>query len=364
LAVAPVAAVGPYDQYDVTGGDATSYVTFNDIVLSDSASKIVASIKVDSLGTTPRIGIRVQQNASYFQAVSNGNAIVYLKQDTSFINSLIASANYGDRVNYNTGGTPFAIAAGDVIEITLKRYLLEKHGWEAYVVNKSTGVFISAQQYGVQPSNICNNPANVGLILADGKYTILDYSVISQDGEGAKCCILSSLSAVGFNILYGTTIVNYLNEKMVYRNIVLGGMGATINGFARASALEILVLRPQSVAIVDFWTLFNGWFKSGNPGEANFLAKLTQLTTAILSYGGVPLFFKYKSMGSFVSAPDVALWNTWVDTNAATYGAQVVDLTGGPNEVYDGGNFGWAAPYTEYVADAIIAKLTSIGLLP
>lgn len=358
-AVTPV-AVGPYDQYDITGGNETSYITFNNIILTDSGAKIYTRIKVDSINANPYIGIRVQNNPAYYSLVT-GSAIAYLKQASSLINALIATANYGDGVDYNTGGTPFLINAGDIIEVTLKRDIVYKQRWEFYVLNTATGQFISRTREGLQPSNVANSPADVGLILADGKFTILDYDIQSQDGEGSKCCILSCLTGIGFNLQENETIVHFLNAKMIYRNIALGGEGANINGFVRGSVPELLTLRPQSVAIIDSLSISQGWFKVGNPQNANFLAKLPQLTDAIRSYGGVPLFFKYKAL-PVVTAPDMLLWNTWVDTNAATYGAEIVDLTGGPALVDDG--FTPIAPYTEYMADAIIAKLTALNLLP
>lgn len=357
--------IGAYDQYAITGGDQTSYITFDDHILTDSASKIVATLRVDALGAAPRMGIRIKANASYCRLAVAGDAITYLKQNLSVTNGVIATGIYGDFVNYNTGGTPFAINNGDIVEITMKRYLLEKQGWEFVVVNKSTGNFLTRQQFGVNGSNVENSAANVGLILADGTYTILDYQIISQDGEGAKCCILSSSLGIGWNITYGNSIVNQLNNKLLYRNIALGGSFTDMNGFARGSVVELLILKPEAVVIMDNNAIITQWFDNTNPGNANYVAKLHALVDCIHSYGGLPIFVKYKPVLGGTTSTVINLWNTWVDTNSGIYGAVVLDLNrvGDMTQVFDGIGAGYAMPYTGYIADRIIELLTTNGLL-
>lgn len=370
LASATVSKVGPYDKFVVGPGIQTSNFLVNNHLLTDHGCRFVARIKCENLGIAPYIGLKLQQNLAYFNnLVSLGNTIMWVQPMQAIMNATIGTGVYGYGEDYDTGISD--IASGDILLLIIQKHVTYKHSWELFVINESTSKFITRRTNAVENiANVAGNPSNPGLILSDGTYTIMDFEIYSQDGEGSKCCILGQFSAVGFNVHFNQTIVGYLNQNIIYRNTAVGGQGTSLLGFVRASIPELFILRPESVVIFDYDSVQQGLFKGANPGNAAFLDNVLQLTEAIRAIGSVPIFVKYQGL-VLVSGADITLWNSWVDANAATYGASILDLTTGlggvgpgMTVVLDGAGVGWASPYTDFVGQKIIELLTSLTLLP
>lgn len=362
-AVTPV-QVGSYDQYEVTGGDQTSLLTFDDYLLTDSACKVVFTVKVDDLGTLPFIGVSIVANSAYNRLnFGNENAVIYFKPSIPSLQGKIATGTYPAGFDFNTGGSPFVVNDGDIIEITLRRYLHEKIGWESLVVNKTTGAFMSRKIFGLQPSNMYNSAANVGLILADGKYTILGYDVVSQEGEGAKVAIIGDSTATQFNTVFPRTVTNILDSSIFYRTVVLGGGFTDIRGLVRGSIPELLILKAQAVIIMTGAEIFSGWYKAANGNHALFVSSTQAIVDAVRSYGGIAVMTQWPHGFPTVSNSDIDEWNLWVTNNAGAIGSSILDLRATtPNA--DGSGFVIGYPFTQTIATEIINLLTTQGLLP
>lgn len=281
-------SVGPYDQIAV-GGDATSYIKFTNRQFSMGEVVIKLTVKIDSLGTVPLLGIEEDHvgGDGVYSNFGQGNTKAYINLLTGVITT--SGVTMTNSINSLTSG----VVAGDIVDIYYSRLTASYYHFK--VIKRGLGKETSASyNYNVpHADNAWATPSNQhcyqGIIIAGGKYTILEYKVSSPYARPKVLMIGDSFSS-GSRIPRSDGFDGQLNSRWGYKCVLGGASSCMLSGMIACSE-DIEKMKPQYVMVFEFLDgVFYGYSDSTNGNFATFDVKFKKLVDIIRSAGARPIF--------------------------------------------------------------------------
>lgn len=342
---------GNFDQWVVTGGDNTSELIFPGIKICDNRAVLKAKIKVDSYRTNASLSSLIGLVCQGIQS-SNDTGSVYtftvlFDLPTKKVYYFDANdAVFVEITSLATISSGFAVASGDIVELTLQRKA-ESNTTYASIVNTSNGEYIEVS-YSVEGGGASAymgiQNEQIGFSLTNGSYTLVDYTVKSSVPERPLLGIIGDSYASGFdNVpseLFPWLLLND-TTNFPYNVFMAAGNGAYIISMAKFQMQDIFKMKPKYVLFISILSVYYGFFKSGDGDNTIFTNMFNDIIKGILSYGGIPVLALWQSGANGYLNDNGTDWNTFVAASQVTYPQiktldltnedLVLDLDGHPN---------------------------------
>jgi len=321
MSTATITNEGGFDQIEVTGSTSASWIKFPNQTVCDNDYKAKLVIKVNAMGATaPLIGIGGfgVQETSDTGSVNNGLAYINLLTKNAF--RWIENANNACPWQFSSSGT--LCADGDTLEITFDNDT--KMGWWVFTVrNITTNEMVTGIQTISPPATARGFTLiakNLGLILADGTYTILEYKVQSSVPRYTLGSIIGDSYACGYNVNTQNNVATLVNDALPFDRISChAGNGAYTTTMRKHQFKEIMKIKPRFVFFLQILNLYWGYFDDGDANQTIFDNDMEIMLKSIIAYGGTPVFFTWQTTGGFINGNSAA-WQAKVTSMQNTYG--------------------------------------------
>lgn len=353
VSTATISKTGNYDTVVVGAGTQTSYFYVRKQFAS-TRNVVRLKVKVNSVGAAPVIGFNNIWPGAGYNQFNNTSYYAYV----NLLTGVVTDAGSGDTVTtYN--GFDGAVAAGDIVEIELITYYADFRLFRVTKVNSLTGEFSLKKNQKVVDaidSKLQNHIYN-GVVLADGSYTILDFSVTSLEPTNAKLMLVGDSMSVSVRQTYKNTIVGFLKSKSPESFAVVGGTSMEQRGL-NAVLDEILKLRPEYVAVFNWINpIYQGDVNAADSNYATWNAAIQKFAQAIKTAGIKPIWM-YPEKWALLDPDGVnaAVYETYLNTNFPNdlkiklYASEVG---------YDSTGFHYDAATNELIADRLLTLLAS-----
>ncbi len=243
MSSATITTVNGYDNIVVSGSTTSSYVRFNfQNTLNRFAYKL--KFRVEALGVTgPILGLRcVAPSTSYYNFVYP-DMLAYVNLLTGAVTEFAGAG--GSQTLYN--GWTGAAVPGDIIEIIYELFNNGKNNsLTVYKSNKETCEVSTAKGIAniLQTTVFGHYP---GLTMADGTYTLLDFSITTDDYKPKLLITGDSMGAGAVQ----QNIWNTFESLTPYRAFSTAVFSQRFAGM-KSSVWSILKLRPEYVVMFNF----------------------------------------------------------------------------------------------------------------
>lgn len=366
---------GNYDKLSFSGGDRTSTATFNKYLGSDTNRRFRIRLIVDTLGSaTSFVGVWLKNvnAANDAGTVSRG---MYVDLNAGAIFRFVGgshsdiTAGAAGTVTWNgPAAASLGIAAsGDDIEVIYETN--GRRGQDILTVNNLTSGHslvgtIDNMIFAQQAFNQFGNSATAPSIILAGVNT--DYIFKGFDCESTIpsrpfLAIVGDSMASGYSVIESTSLYGKLNAVLQYNVAQFAGPGLYVNSQAQCMR-EITLMRAKYVFFFGWLAMYWGDFRDTDPDYATFYASWTKIMKSIRAAGGRPILAMYPPWPaggqSGVSQP---LWATFVQNEAATYDALVVDLSGHTFNYNGGAGFHLGDADNEFVKNELLKILNEAG---
>lgn len=355
-----ITSVGGYDQITVPGGDATSVFEFANHQTAMGELIISFKVRIDSLGAAPRLGIQERDVPSGTYSNWSGfnyNGSVDLLNGHWTVPAYSRGTINSDSVN---GFHNRPVEVGDVVEIVYHKIYGTLHEIEI-IVTKPSGF-----EYRTSfARNICfaadggsgDNHCYEGIVIADGKYTILGYKRSSPYANPFLAIIGDSLGS-GARIGYSDQLVGWWNKLTNYRCALMGGPSSYLAG-AQACINDIIKMRPKYV-LISLWLdgAYGHKADPSDPGYAAFDSSFKRYISVIRSIGAKPIFQKVTSTAVVLGVTEANIWTAYIEAQFPT--DLCLDLRG-KTFTYDGTGFHFSSASNKMIIEELIKLLQSIN---
>lgn len=339
------------DIISVGTGDENSWIRFSDRLSTIQSTTIRLRIKVDSMGANALLGIRLINAPLQFTSYVFGDRFFYFNmQSRSFVSSTYGN---GDTATSNSIA---AIAAGDVLELTLERLVGDQVQFSLKKEGLTGEAFTFRASYNT-PGDDNPHPVFPAIILTSGTYKILAYEEVTRQPVKPLVMLNGDSMGAGYSVAKDNTIFSYLKTKMPYPVASNAASACKLTG-SIAAFPEIAQLQPSYLVMFNYLEpLFYGYANPANAEHAAFLARLKSYIARLKAIGCKPVFVKVASWP--VSSTTLCnQWSTMIDTYFPS--ELVLDLRS-VNYQYDATTYHYAAPTNELIANMIISLLRADG---
>lgn len=351
---AVITNVGGYDNIVVGGSDFNTYIRFdNQNSFNDFTYKI--KVRIDAIGVTaPLLGIRgICPTVPTYAVSCSVNSRMY--GYVNLLTGVISDNLEGTAVTQNSWAT--AAIVGDIIEIEHTINYLKGSQFVAYKSNQN-GQISTLTRTKTTTTTSRYPQAHPSIIMTDGTYTLLDFSIISPEYK-PKILVTGDSMSTGVNILYDDSIKGKLGSKIPFRVSCTGASSQMVGGLL-ANIWAVLALQPEYVLIVTYvQPLLQG---AANPDNVNYAAWNAQFTTYIgmLKSLGCRVVFVHPEQWDSVATPPnaAAYYTTYLNTN---YPNDIKIYVPNSEAVYDSTGFHYAGPTNGYIADQLIQAIEAQG---
>ena len=375
-AAAGVTRVGSHDQLVFTGGDRTSTATFNAYKGSDVNRRFRLRLRVDEIGSaTSFVGFWLKNVGAANDAGTQSRGM-YVNLNTGVIfrfvgasHSDITASGVGTTVYNGPDGDPSGGIAsnGDLLEIIYEIRGIQ--GADIFTVNNLTtghtlrGTIegmIFAQQGFNQFGNSATAPSVI-LAGVDATYRFMSFDCESTIPSRPFLAILGDSMASGYNAQEATSLYGKLNTALQYNVAQYAAPGLYVNSQA-ATMREVMLMRSKYVFFFGWLAMYWGDFRDTDPDYATFYASWTKIMQSIRAAGGRPILAKYPPWpAGGQSAASQPLWAAFIDQEAATYDAIVVDLSGHTFNYNGGAGFHLGDADNQFVANELLKNMEEAG---
>lgn len=354
---ATITAVGPYDKFAVTGGDQTSFIKFNGVNRVDNNVKAKLRVKINTKGTTAcLIGLgwegfnSTQDTGSPFA----NKLYVNLTSTTVYEYYPFVDGSPLALTTFSQTGT-FAVS-GDIVEL---EYITDTvNGFDKFIItNVSTGRYIEANTGDhIMAERPCQQ-ANPSIVLADGTFTILNYSFRSVLLSSPLIQFVGDSLGIGYDLNYQSQILYQLNN-LGYQNVINScGNGCYIYGINTTAIREVIKNKPKVVVLFHWLTIYYGEFEIGNANNTVYMAQWNGFVNALLGLNIKLILFKPQSW-SLDPGTNCTQWNSFVDGQVADNPGNLIacDLTS-ITPTYDASTYHADAVYNTAITSVLIQTL-------
>jgi hypothetical protein len=347
-----VTAVGAYDQIKVIGGDATSIFELDQRQFALGESIIRLKVKIDSLGANPLLGIKERDVPS--GVYSNWTGFDY-SGSVSLLDGhwTIPAYSRGATVDSSNNFYGVPLAVGDVVDIVYHKIYA---GFHRIIIYKN-GLLMKSSFANINclaaDGGGGDNHCFEGFIMADGKYTILNYSIKSPYSNPLLAIIGDSLGS-GARIESINTLQGWFNRLTPYKCALMGGPSSYLAG-ALACEEDVIKVRPKYVLMM--LNLDGIWQDFCNPTNGNYATwdkEFKRYVSNIRAAGAIPIFPQYTSTALVLSATNCLHWNDYLD--AQFPGSLRLDLRG-KTFTYDGTAFHFDSNTNKMIVGELIKIL-------
>lgn len=315
-----LAKSGNFDKLTVTGGDHTSYLTFDHVYICDESAVIKAKIRVDDLNKNGSSG------TSWLGL--GGHGVQELNDTGSPFDHLFAiemigrtGARQGNGGVATTGFTIYSsgetlVANGDVLELEYRNNLAA--GFKMFrIVNKRTGAFVVFIASGLSAVGAGMINSTLRLVVGNVSATVFALQV-----HYANPLVKPLLHKVGdsmtnsYDIPIDQGLYSVLVKRGRYYYVNSCGNGAYLHTIANKQLQDVARTKPIYTLFVSILVSFWGHFVAGNANNADFTFYWTKIMTFLVGIGTIPVIVCFQEQGygnaaawlAFVTAQKAGPW--------------------------------------------------------
>lgn len=329
MSTATITNEGGYDQIEVTGSTAASWIKFTNQTVCDNSYKAKLLIRVNEKGSTAPLiglgGLALQETSDTGGAWGN---MVYINLTTKTPYQINENGN-NTALTLTTASAGTLAADGDILELVFDNDAYNGN-YTFTVRNIATNEIVTAKRASspTQARSFSLTARCLSLILADGTYTILKCEVKSSVPAGNLASFIGDSYSSGYNLAGNLNIVSLLDASLPTESIgSYATNGAYTTSMRKYHLKEVMKVKPRYVLFLHILHVYYGYFDDGNANQTIFDTDMDIMLKSIIGYGGVPVFFKWQTTGGYINGNSTA-WNNKITSMQATYPEiKVVDLS-------------------------------------
>lgn len=296
-----------FDTFEITGSGVSFFFINNKQGVNNRVS-YKARVKVNAVGDGFILGLYNVWPGFTYSNAANFPMNAY-SDATGSITMFPATAI---QLAYN--GFSGSIVAGDIIDMELTRDSYYSASF-SLTRNSLTGEVTSRSRF----KDVFSNPTNLhcfpGMLLGSGSFTILDFSVYTNDPRNIKVMIIGDSLGSGAAIPYEHSLLYFLEREMPYNVSSLASVSVLTKGLL-ASLWQLDHYKIEYLVIFSILDpAFTGY---ANPASPNFNAwsnDFQRYISSVKQKGITPIFFTPQSVQGIADQTACLYYTNYLNTN-------------------------------------------------